>query len=387
MIEHEQAVHLFAERFAGRPELVVDSPGRVNLIGEHVDYNGGLVMPMAIGRGTTVAIRRRDDRRVTLWAQAFEQADGFDLDDVQTPGEHHWSSYVRGTAALLAARGLDLLGADVLIASDLPVGGGLSSSASLEVGSALAFLGLAGAALEPLELALLCQQAEHEYAGVPCGLMDQYAVVFGRAGQAVRLDCRQMTHELVPADHEAIGWIILNTRAPRNLGAGGYAQRRNDCDRALAVLRKLGNDIETLGDATLEMVEAAEGKLGPTLMRRARHVVSEIARVREGGDYLAMERYDLFGRLMYSSHVSLAQDYQVSIDALDHIVSVARDTLGVYGCRMTGGGFGGCTIALMAAEAMGFFAERVGASYAECFGRELGVLAARPSDGARVTQL
>ncbi|MCG3178680.1 MAG: Galactokinase [Phycisphaerae bacterium] len=387
MIDPQQAIDLFAEQFTGRPDLLVHSPGRVNLIGEHVDYSDGLVMPMAIDRGTTLAVRARDDGAVNLFARRFGAGDRFDLGGVDQPGRERWSNYVRGVAALLLGRGLSLRGADITIDGDLPVGGGLSSSASLEVGAALAFLEAAGATLPPLELARLCQQAEHEYAGVPCGLMDQYSIVFGTEGMAVLLDCRSATHELVPADHAAVGWLIIDSCAPRELASGEYAKRRSECDRALAILRKANRGLTSLRDATLDMIEASQRKLGDLLTRRARHVVTEIARVREGAEYLRMERYDLFGRVMYSSHLSLARDYEVSIDALDHIVAAGDDTLGVYGCRMTGGGFGGCCIALLAVEAAGFFAERVGASYHERFGRSLSASAARPSPGARVQRL
>lgn len=386
MIEPQQAQDIFGRQFDARADVVVTSPGRVNLIGEHVDYNDGLVMPMAIDRGTTLAARRNGTSTVRLWADRFAQADCFSLDDLAAPGEHAWSNYVRGVVSLLAADGVEVCGADVVIASDLPVGGGLSSSASLEVGTAMTFLELAGATMAPLAIARLCQRAEHQFAGVPCGLMDQYAVVFGQEGMAVAMDCRTNTHNLVPADHPSLGWMILDSNAPRTLAGSGYAQRRAECDKALAVLRKL-HGVKSLRDATLEMVESSERKLGKAPTRRARHVVTEIQRVREAADYLRLARYDLVGRLMYHSHLSLADDFEVTIPELDHVVKVARDTLGVYGCRMTGGGFGGCLIALTAVEAQAFFAERVGRSYQARFGRELSILTTAPADGARVHRI
>lgn len=380
----EQSLSVFAAQFGGRPDRIVQSPGRVNLIGEHVDYNGGLVLPMAIDRGTALAARRTDGRTITLWADRFAQRDSFDLGRVNKAGAHDWSDYVRGVAALLLDAGVDVPGAEIAILSDLPVGGGLSSSASLEVGAAMALLALAGATMDPLKVALLAQKAEHEYAGVPCGLMDQFAVAFGKAGHAIRMDCRTMEHQLVPCDHEAVAWVILDSKAPRKLGASGYAKRRKECDKAVALLRKVGLPVETLGDVTIEMLEAHQDRLGETLAKRVRHVVTEISRVVEGSEYLALGQYDLFGRLMYASHRSLALEYEASIDALDQIVASAADTLGVYGCRMTGGGWGGCTIALLAAEAVRFFQERVTGSYREKFGREVGYLIAHAGDGVRV---
>ncbi|MDD4890235.1 MAG: galactokinase [Phycisphaerae bacterium] len=388
MIESERALSVFAKQFGGgKPDLLVHSPGRVNLIGEHVDYNAGLVLPMAIDRGTTFAVRANGTKNVRLFAETFNAADSFDLSRVAKAGKCDWANYVRGVAALLLESGVDVPGADIAILSDLPVAGGLSSSASLEVGAATAFLGLAGATMEPLKLALLCQRAEHEYAGVPCGLMDQFAVVFGKVGHAIRMDCRTLEHQLVPCDHEAIAWVILDSRAPRKLAASGYAKRRKECDKALALLKKAGEKVETLRDVTVEMLEANEDRLGATLASRVRHVVTEIGRVVEGSEYLAIGQYDLFGRLMYASHRSLTTEYEASIDALDHIVETGADTLGVYGCRMTGGGWGGCAVALLAVEATRFFQERVTRSYVKKFGREPGYVVARPSDGVRVERV
>jgi galactokinase len=384
MISSEQALSTFEQHFGGKADLVVHSPGRVNLIGEHVDYNAGLVLPMAIDRGATLAVRHAAGRKVRVWSEPFSQLDEFDLDRPKTAGKHEWSNYVRGVAALLIEAGVSVPGADIAISSDLPVGGGLSSSASLEVGSAMALLGLAGATMDPVAIAKLCQRAEHEFAGVPCGLMDQFAVVFGKAGFALRMDCRSLEVQHVPCDHEAIAWAIIDSKAPRRLAASGYAKRRKECDKSLAILRKAGLAVESLRDVTVEMLEEHEDRLGETLARRVRHIVTEIGRVVEGSEYLALGRYDLFGRLMFASHRSLATDYEVSIAELDHIVKTGDDTLGVYGCRMTGGGWGGCAISVLAVEAVRFFEERVSASYTKKFGHPLGYLVAHPADGARM---
>ena len=387
MVNSEQALAIFAQHFGGKADVLVHSPGRVNLIGEHVDYNGGLVLPMAIDRGTTIAARQRTGRKVSVWADAFSQLDEFDLDRPGKAGKHDWCNYVRGVAALLEASGVKLGGAELTIATDLPVGGGLSSSASLEVGSAMAFLALAGASMDPVKLAQLCQRAEHDYAGVPCGLMDQFAVVFGKAGHALRMDCRGLERQHVPCDHEAIAWVVLDSKSPRKLAGSGYARRRKECDKALALLRKAGLAVESLRDVTVEMLEANEDRLGPTLASRVRHVVTEVGRVVEGSEYLAIGRYDLFGRLMYASHRSLATDYECSIAELDAMVDSGSDTLGVYGCRMTGGGWGGCAIALLAVEATRFFQERVTQSYQAKYGRVPGYTVVRPADGARIEKV
>ncbi len=390
MVDPQMVLDLFAGRFDGKADVLATAPGRVNLIGEHVDYNNGLVLPMAVDRGITIAGRRRDDRVVVAWSDAMDQLDRFELDATDPNRDrdrHEWSGYIRGVAALLARRGVDLPGADLAIASDLPVGGGLSSSASLEVACALALLGLAEASIEPVQLAKLCQQAEHEFAGVPCGLMDQFAVLFGQSGHAVRMDCRTLQIEQVPCDHEAIAWVVVDSRAPRRLAGSGYAKRRKECDRALALLRRGGLELDDLGQVTLSMLEEHEERLGPVLAARVRHVVTEIARVAEGADYLALGRYDLFGRLMFASHRSLAEDYQASIDELDHIVACGGDTLGVYGCRLTGGGWGGCAIALLAVEATRFFAEQLADSYGSRFGRTPVCTVVRPADGARVERI
>lgn len=332
-----ELLDVFKARFGERPHIF-QAPGRVNLIGEHTDYNDGFVLPAAIEFSTLAAVAPRADRILLAHSENFSETAELDLDSSAPHPRGHWSDYVLGVAVMLQREGFRLHGANLLIRSDVPAGAGLSSSAALEVAVALAVLP------EPIErtrLAKLCQQAEHEFARVQCGIMDQFIACHARAGNALLLDCRSLEYRHVPLP-PGVKIVIANSMVRHALASGEYNRRRAECAEAAAYFRKSLRDVS--------LAELTHAPLPEIVWRRARHVVTENARVLLA--YAALQSGDLaaFGKLMYESHVSLRDDYEVSCAELDTLVEIAGEVAGVYGSRMTGGGFGGCTVSLVAED-------------------------------------
>ncbi len=366
---------------------IIRSPGRVNLIGEHTDYNEGFVFPMAIEPEMRFAIRARPDSTVRLASSAFPgQMVEFDLAHKIERGEPAWANYVRGVAAELIAVGIPLGGMDLLITNTLPVGGGLSSSAALEVGTALSFLTLAGLKMDPMRLARICQKAEHEYALVPCGLMDQMIVATATAGNATLFDCRDGSRQYVSLDPRELRVVIANSMVRHELSAGEYGARRRQCEAATAFFQKQNPSIRALRDVTIQQVEAAAGTLDETTLKRARHVVSENARTTAAATALGRRRYDEVGQLMLQSHASLRDDYEVSCPELDFLVEQARQVKGVYGARMTGGGFGGCIVALVQPGAVEGLGRQLTSAYEKRFNLRPEIIPTTATAGASVVQ-
>jgi len=355
-----------AERFLAvygtSPSGLFRAPGRVNLIGEHTDYNDGFVMPVAIDFSCYSAIRSRSDRTLSVYSQQFQENIEFNLDRLVGPPKKHWSDYVRGVAAVLRDEGYPLKGADLLIDGQVPIGSGLSSSASIEVSSALALTSLGGITVPLGTLARLCQRAENEYTGARCGIMDQFVSCFGRQDQALLLDCRslEMTYLALPPN---VCLVICNTMVRHELAAGEYNERRASCERSIEAIRKFLPNIRALRDLTLEDLEKYGSLLSEIDFRRCRHVITENARVIDAKEALGHVDLARFGQLMYQSHNSLNHDYEVSCRELNLMVSLARNLPGVYGARMTGGGFGGCTINLVEREAVTEFQTSVAQEY------------------------
>ena len=355
-----------AERFLAvygtSPSGLFRAPGRVNLIGEHTDYNDGFVMPAAIDFSCYSAIRSRSDRTLSVYSQQFQENIEFNLDRLVGPPKKHWTDYVRGVAAVLRDEGYPLKGADLLIDGQVPIGSGLSSSASIEVSSALALTSLGGITVPLGTLARLCQRAENEYTGARCGIMDQFVSCFGRQDQALLLDCRslEMTYLALPPN---VRLVICNTMVRHELAAGEYNERRASCERSIEAIRRFLPSIRALRDLTLEDLEKYRSLLSEIDFRRCRHVITENARVIDAKE--ALQHVDLarFGQLMYQSHNSLNHDYEVSCRELNLMVSLARNIPGVYGARMTGGGFGGCTINLVEREVVPEFQTSVAREY------------------------
>jgi galactokinase len=342
----------FAESFGGRPRLF-RAPGRVNLIGEHTDYTGGLVMPAAIHFSTWVAAGRREDRTIRAVSEGFPGALEFSLDQTRNR-QGNWTDHVAGVAATLEAAGHRLRGANLLIRGEVPVGSGLSSSAAIEVATALALLKNSDLFMEPMQLALLCQRAENEFVGMRCGIMDQFASCFGRAGCALMLDCRSLEFELVrlPPD---VQLVICNTMVKHDNATSEYNTRRAECEEAVRLLAQELPGVRSLRDVTFVQLDQHRGRLPEMIYKRCRHVITENDRVRQAARAFQIGDSVKLARLMADSHRSLRDDYQVSCSELDLMVEIASRQRGVSGARMTGGGFGGCTINLVAvADALEF---------------------------------
>jgi galactokinase len=356
------------------------APGRVNLIGEHTDYNLGFVLPVALDLATTVAIAPTRDGILRIYSEHRQEMRQWNVKDVEglSPA-HDWSDYLVGVARELIQAGFPIQSANLLIASTVPEGSGLSSSAALEVSSALAFL--LGRTLNPMELALLCQRAERNFVGMPCGIMDQYISVFGRKNCAVEIDCRSLGHRLV-ALPAGITFVAVNTMVKHALASSAYRERVAECAAAVDALRQQFPAVESLRDASPEQLAAVAPKLSAVVARRARHVVTEDVRVGRFVEASASGDLREMGRLMLESHASLRDDYEVSCQELDFLVDAAMKIDGVYGSRMTGGGFGGCTVTLLRADVAPAFEAQISVAYQARFGVTPSVYACRPSDGA-----
>ena len=349
------------------------APGRVNLIGEHTDYNLGFVLPVALDLATTIAAAPSTDGKLRIYSEDRQEMREFDTWDA-VPPSHHWTDYPIGVAQELARLGLPVAPANLLIRSTVPEGSGLSSSAALEVSSALAFLN--GRELDKLELAKLCQRAERNYVGMPCGIMDQYISVFGRRHSAVEIDCRSLGHRLVTLP-DGITFVAVNTMVKHALSGSAYRDRVRECAEAAA-----GIGVDSLRDVSPEHFETVASRLPEVVARRARHVVTEDARVNRFVEAAAAGDLALMGKLMVESHRSLQHDYEVSCEELDFLVDAALPLDGVLGSRMTGGGFGGCTVTLLRTGAADAFRESIAEAYHARYGITPAIYPCDPSDGA-----
>jgi galactokinase len=369
------------------------APGRVNLIGGHVDYNEGWVLPLAIDRDCHVLARRRDDRLLRVHSDQFDETIEARLDspsgsppyapDGASPSApHHWSHYVRGVAWSLTQDGVPVPGADLFIASDVPPGGGLSSSAALEVSTALALTALAGASIHRTTLALACQRAENEYVGMRCGIMDQLASCFGRRDHALLIDCRSLAVDPVPLDSAHVRVVVANTMTRHALAASEYNRRRLECEDAVRRIAAVRPGVRSLREVSWEEIAPLAAAWPEAIRRRARHVTGEIARVLAAAAALRRADYESLGLLMSQAHRSLDEDYQVSSPELNLMVSLAAELPGVLGSRMTGGGFGGSTVHLVLADQAESFAAELSLRYQARTGTRPEIIACRAADGA-----
>jgi galactokinase len=370
----------FRQLFGQSPRLF-RAPGRVNLIGEHTDYNDGFVMPAAIELSCWVAFAGREDRRLAIHSQNLQETVDVDLDQSQPRRRKRWSDYVQGVAVELERSGRQLRGANLLIDSEVPIGSGLSSSAAIEVASGLALMANSGAKLDRLELALLCQRAENEFVGARCGIMDQFTACFGQPKHALLLDCRSLEYCPLPLP-AGLELVICDSGVRHELTGGEYNVRRAQCEAGLRVLARHRPELRALRDASLEDLERNRSELGEVVYRRCRHVVMENARVLQAAE--ALQRGDLrqFGRFMGESHLSLRSDYEVSCPELDLLVELAGKQKGVYGARMTGGGFGGCTINLVEAGEVARFRKAISHGYQQATGRTARIYVSEAAAGA-----
>ena len=375
-----QLLENFRARF-GSPATLYRAPGRVNLIGEHTDYNEGFVLPAAIEFYCWVAAATRTDRNLVLHSKNYNETVEANLDSISAAREKHWAKYPLGVAWALGNAGKHLCGANVLISGDVPIGSGLSSSAAIEVAVGLALLHQSGIPIDRTELAKLCQKAENNFVGMRCGIMDQFVCCFGRASHALLLDCRTLEFELVKLP-PGIQLVICNTMVKHELGTSEYNVRRAQCEEGVRKLRAVLPGIRALRDVTLTQLEEHHKLLDPQVYARCRHVITENARVLSA--VRALENGDLqaLGMLMRGSHHSLRDDYEVSCPELDLMTEIALNQRGVIGARMTGGGFGGCTVNLVESIAVDAFKEAVAAEYSSKTGRNPDIFVSSASDGA-----
>lgn len=368
-------------RFGKEATLLAAAPGRVNLIGEHTDYNDGFVFPMGIERYVVIAasISEQSLQRIVVYSDAVGETAEIPLSSELRPDGPGWSNYVRGVVAGFLRRGYAVGSLELTINSNVPLGSGLSSSAALEVATASILEVASGRRLDPLEKALICQAAEHEFASVPCGLMDQLASVFSRRNQALFIDCLNSAVTYVPFDNPQVSILICNSNTRHSLAASAYSARRAECERAALCLGK-----RTLREATFEDMLRDGGRLEATLLRRARHVITENQRVLEFADAVNALDFAGAGRLMYESHASLRDDFEVSCRELDVLVDLAQElgiAAGVYGSRMTGGGFGGCTVSLIRLADTSRLVNQLAAGYQAQTGKVADIFVTRPGEG------
>ena len=370
----------FRDLHGGEPQIF-RAPGRVNLIGEHTDYNEGFVMPAAIDFSTWIAAAQRSDSTINVQSRSFRDAvSSLDVKSKLQP-KHDWSDYVAGVIDQIRLSGLSFSGADILIDSNVPIGAGLSSSAAIEVATGLALLTLNGLPVNRVELALLCQRAENQFVGMRCGIMDQFISCNGRRDHALMLDCRSLDYKWLPLS-PAARMVICNTMVKHEHASGEYNLRRSACEQGAEILRQYLPQVGSLRDVSPETLERHRDKLPEMIYRRCRHVVTENERVKHAATMLETNDLRGFGKLMAASHESLRDDYEVSSRELDIMVEIAAEQPGVYGARMTGGGFGGCTINLVAHDQAETFKKEVASAYEKATGLRPAIYVSSAADGA-----
>ena len=371
----EQLLAKFRELY-GEGASLFTSPGRINLIGEHTDYNGGFVFPGAVDKGIMAAIRPNGTERVRAWSLDMNEASEFGLGEVDKPAQS-WARYIFGVCREVQKRGGRIGGFDTVFAGDVPLGAGMSSSAALESTYAFALNELWQCGIDKFELAKIGQATEHNYCGVTCGIMDQFASVFGKRGNLIRLDCRSLEYEYFPFDPKGYRLVLLDSRVKHELVGSPYNDRRASCER---VARVLGQ--EFLRGATMEQLDAVKGQISEEDYKRARYVIGEECRVLDVCDALGRGDYETVGRRMYETHWGMSKDYEVSCEELDFLVEVA-EACGVTGSRIMGGGFGGCTINLVKDERYDDFIAKAREQFAARYGHEPKVYDVVISDGSR----
>jgi galactokinase len=370
----ESVVQGFAERFGDSDGVVVAmAPGRVNLIGEYTDFNDGFVFPMTVDRGVYLAIRPRTDRQVWVASIRYEELIEYELDEFEAPKPGSWSSYVLGVVEELRLRGLLNHGFEAVVDGNLNLGAGLSSSAALEVATAVSLQQITGYEMDRVDMVKLCQHVEHNYANVLCGIMDQFACGIGRSGHALLLDCRSLDYENVPVELGDYRVVIVSSEVKRFLASSAYNTRRAECQEAVEHFSQYDDSIRALRDVSADLFEAQGVGLTPVVRRRCGHVVSENQRALDAAAALKLGNLEVFGALMIESHRSLRDDFEVSCPELDLLVKLANSTDGVLGSRMTGAGFGGCTVSIVHRDAVMPLTDKLNSNYTARFNLTPGV--------------
>lgn len=370
----------FQQRFGTEP-LLVRSPGRVNVIGEHTDYNNGFVLPAAIDKAIYIGISKRDDDKIVLYSEEFQQEHESTVSSVAIT-DKQWPNYILGVVDQLNKRGLQISGFNLNIDGDVPVGAGLSSSAAVECATAFALNKLFNLGIEKMDLALIGQKAEHTFAGVMCGIMDQFASVFGKEGHVIKLDCQSLEYEYVPLKLEGYKLLLLNTNVKHSLASTEYNTRRLECAEGVHMLQEAGEPVESLRDANLTMVNKHLKDKNEVIYRRCKYIVEENQRLLTACDALKAGDLTTLGFNMYGSHDGLQHEYEVSCKELDFLVDAVRGNEAVVGARMTGGGFGGCTINIVREDAIEGLVADVGRRYKEAMGLDMTPYIAQTGNGS-----
>ncbi len=362
---------LFSKKFGGEPDCIVRAPGRVNLIGEHTDYNDGFVFPIAIDRDIRIAARRRRDGEVHLHSVNFQSDTTFPVDTLEKDPRHPWADYPKGVMAELTKAGQPLSGWDAVIYGNVPLDAGLSSSAAFEVAAARTLSLLNQIPFDPAQAALLCQRAENRFVGVQCGIMDQFISALGKKDHGLLIDCRDLSHRHIPLDSGQVSVVVCNSGVQRGLVDSEYNTRRRQCEEGFQRLSETLPGIEALRDVSIEDFEAHQALLPEIVRKRCRHVVAENQRVLDAVHALENGDVEKMGRLMDASHASLRDDFEVSRDELDILADLAHATEGVLGARLTGAGFGGCTVNLVQCDAVEAFVRQITEAYRKKTGLSL----------------
>jgi galactokinase len=369
------------EEIFGAPARIFRAPGRVNLIGEHTDYNDGFVMPCALGFSTRVALSPRSDRKLIIRSEDFPDQFEFNLDHLPQHGAGHWSDYVVGVAVTLQNAGYPVQGANLLLRGEVPMGAGLSSSAAVEVASALALMSLNGTTFPMPDVARICQRAENVFVGAKVGIMDQFASCLGKAGHALMLDCRSLDFQYIPLPG-SVRLVICNSMVKHEHAGGEYNRRREECDEGVKLLSKWYPAIKALRDVSVEELEVHVNDMPPLIYKRCLHVVKEDQRVLDSARFLKRGDVQSFGLLMGESHISMRDLYEISCPEVDTMVEIAQHLPGFSGGRMTGGGFGGCTVNLVKSEDADTFAKEIAVRYEKATKMEPDVWVCSAASGA-----
>jgi galactokinase len=379
-VHEEETLRAHQQRFSHDGRAFA-APARVNLIGEHTDYTGGFVMPMAIGFHTQAIVSPRNDGRAVFYSTNYKEEAAFEIALLEPEPHGHWSNYPAGVLWSILQEGITIGGFSMTLAGDVPLGAGLSSSASVEVATAMALLGHAGVALSLPKIATLCRRAENEYVGAKSGIMDQFIVAGGVAHRAMLLDCRSLEYELLPLPSQ-VRVVICNSMVKHQVATGEYGDRRDEVEAGQSALQKERSSIELLRDATLADLEACKDKMTAASFARCRHIITENDRVMKARAALLQSDVVQFGELMVQAHASMRDDFAASCAEIDMLVEIAVRQDGCFGARITGGGFGGCTVNLVSAEKAESFVEIVRREYEERTGIVAQCFICEPSDGA-----
>jgi len=374
----------FKQRYGSNPQIF-RSPGRVNIIGEHTDYNNGFVLPAAIDKAIYIGIAKRDDDQIFLYSEEFNEEHITDLVTI-TPTDKQWPNYILGVVDQLKKRGYEIHGFNLNIDGDVPVGAGLSSSAAVECSVAFALNEIFDLGIEKQELAEIGQKAEHTYAGVMCGIMDQFASVFGKEDHVIKLDCQTLDYEYVPLKLQGYKILLLNTNVKHSLASSEYNTRRAECAEGVELVKEGGEEVESLRDVTIEMLDKYVKPKNEVVYRRCKYIVEENDRLLSACDALQKGDLKTLGQKMYGSHDGLSKEYEVSCKELDFLVDAVRNNPAVLGARMMGGGFGGCTINIVKEKAIDDLVSQLQSQYKEAMGLDLTAYIAQIENGSSAIQ-